>query len=112
MIIKEAKYKKVRIWQRREVAPEVNGCDNCRKEIKEFPNEPSRLEMTVWKDHQGESTSLHFCSWKCVLKYIPKIKSEYFASLPYLYFDSGTKARTVTELIKILQSLPKLKIKK
>lgn len=107
MIIKKAVYKKVRITQQREIKPEVYGCDCCRKEIKEYPNEPSRLTIDVWPDKTGDSMTqhYHFCSWKCVLKFIPTIKSNYFASLPFLYFDEGNGKRTAKELIKLISAL-------
>lgn len=103
MIIKEAKYKKVRKFVRQQISPEAYGCDHCKKEIKEFPNEANRLEITVWaerEDHNG--FHYHFCSWSCVLKFIPTIKSNYFASLPYLYFDERNGKRTSSELLKLL----------
>lgn len=103
MIIKKATYKKVRVTQNREVTPDVYGCDCCRKKIPEFPNEPQRLEITVWPDKEhSESKSYHFCSWGCVLKFIPTIKSNYFATLPYIYFDEGKGPRTATDLLKTI----------
>lgn len=105
MIIKKAKYKQVRVWQRRCVSSEVYGCDNCKTEIKEYPNEPLRLDMTVWPDkNHSETEHYHFCSWQCVLKFIPKIKSTYFASLPNLMFDEQGR-KTASELIKIIKKL-------
>lgn len=112
MKTKEAKYKKVRVTQRIEVSPAVYGCDECRKEIKDYPNENSRLEVTA-HSHDVGSENLHFCSWKCVLKHIPKIKCEYFVSLPFLYFDERNgKDRSASELIAILTAKAKLKPRK
>lgn len=45
MIIKEAKYKNVMVKQRKCVSETVYGCDECRTEIKEYPNEENRLEI-------------------------------------------------------------------
>ena len=104
MKIKEAKYKEVMVKQRQIVSHEVYGCDECRKEIKEFPNEERKLEMTIFHNKK-ESMHLHFCSWRCTLKYLPKIKSDYFATLPYIYFDERKKGRD--ELVKLLKSLSK-----
>lgn len=100
MIIKEAKYRNVKTIQRKRISDEIYGCDQCRKEIENFPNEDARLQLTVFK-HDSESYSLHFCSWKCVLKYLPSIKTDYFATLPYIYYDQNT--RNIGELIKALK---------
>ncbi len=106
MLLKKAKYKKVKVWQRKMISDEVHGCDCCKKVIAEFPNEAQILTLDVWKKKVGDDVKhLHFCSWKCLLKYIPKIKSEYFASLPFLYFDEGVKERTAKELIDLLKPL-------
>lgn len=108
MIIKKAVYKKVRVTQQREVTAEVYGCDCCRKKIVEFPNETRRLVVSVFK--QGESSKdYHFCSWNCVLKFVPTIQSDYFATLPYIYFDEGKGPRTFTELLKVIGKLKKKK---
>jgi hypothetical protein len=110
MIIKKAKYKKVKVIQRRMISDAVHGCDCCKKEINNYPNEVSRLEVTVFqKDGLSDTEHLHFCSWACVLKHLPIIKSNYFVSLPHLYYDEGKGQRTVTELLKLLN--PKTKKK-
>lgn len=109
MIIKKAKYKKLMVEQLRQVSEEVHGCDECRKEIKNFPNEPSRLELRVFH-HDDRCDYLHFCSWGCVIKHLPKIKSDYFVDLPFLYFgnskdDKLVGKRSAIELLKILSKL-------
>lgn len=104
MIIKEAKYKNVKVMQRKCVSETVYGCDECKKEIPKFPNESSRLDLTIFHN-SGETEHLHFCSWRCVLKHVPKIKSDYFVTLPMLYFDQGTKNRTAKDFIKIIKKL-------
>lgn len=108
MLIKKAKYKKVKVWKRQEISPEVHGCDNCKVVLKSWPNEDNRLDMTVWptKDTGHDTQHYHFCSWDCVLKYIPKIKSTYFASMPHLMFDSEGKG-SVTELLNAINLLKK-----
>lgn len=107
MIIKKAVYKKVRVTQAREVSPEKYGCDCCRKEIKEYPNEVNRLELSVWETKEGDSNSknYHFCSWKCLLKFLPSVKSNYFASLPFLHFDEKSDTRTAKEFMKLISKL-------
>lgn len=109
MIIKEAKYKKVMVKQRQRVSDDVYGCDECRAEIKDYPNEGSRLELKIFH-YDNRCDHLHFCSWRCVLKHIPKVKSDYFVDLPFLYFgeskdDKLVGKRSAKEFIKILKKL-------
>jgi len=102
MIIKKAKYKKVRVWQRKQIVAEVHGCDCCKKVIKNWPNEEQRLDMTVWhKRDDSDTKSYHFCSWKCVFDFIAKVKCEYFISLPHLSFESDLGKKTAKEFIKL-----------
>jgi hypothetical protein len=106
MIVKEAKYKNVMVKQTRCVSEAVYGCDECAKVIDDYPNEINRLELTVFKHTDSEADHLHFCSWRCVLKHITKLKSDYFVSLPFVHFDvnNGNK-RNGKELISILKKL-------
>lgn len=104
MKIKDAVYETVTVQQKQVVSWEVYGCDHCKKEIKEFPNEEDRLQMTVFQ-HDNSTEYLHFCSWKCVLKYLPKIKTDYFINLPYVSFDAVTKGRTAKDLFKLLKRI-------
>lgn len=87
MIIKKAVYKKQKVVKSVMVSNEVYGCDECRTAINQFPNEDSRLELTVFRTNDEKTEHKHFCSWKCVLKHLPKIKTDYFISFPFLYFD-------------------------
>ena len=101
MIIKKARYRSKMVKQKVRVSDDVYGCDHCSKEIKSFPNESGRLEVTVFKrEHRVEH--YHLCSWKCVLKFLPSIKSDHFVTLPYLYYDEITKGRTAKDLIKLI----------
>lgn len=105
MLIKEAVYKEVQVTRKELVEHEVHGCDHCASEIKEYPNEDSRLEITVfYHDHDKESEHLHFCSWECALAHLAEIETDYFISLPYLYFDApkGSK-RSAQHLIDVLR---------
>ncbi len=108
MIIKKSVYKKVKRIVDEEFTPDVFGCDECRKELKE--KEP-KLGLSIHyhdkslaKNEYCEGyDNLHFCSWKCVLKHLPKIKTDYFVSLPFLHYDeigSGLGAIDLFKLIK------------
>lgn len=106
MLLKKAKYKKVKVWSNKLISDEIYGCDNCNKVIEEYPNEVARLTIDVWdKENDSNVFNYHFCSWKCLLKFIPSIKSEYFATMPYLHYNEGIWDRTATELINIIKVL-------
>jgi hypothetical protein len=102
MIIKEAKYKTVTVKQRRQVSPDVYGCDHCRAEIKEYPNEESRLEVKIFSNDDATEYK-HFCSWSCVLAFLPTIECKYFVDLPFLYYDVRKGGeRGADELLRLL----------
>jgi hypothetical protein len=111
MIIKESKYKNVMVKQRICVSDTVYGCDECKSELKDHPNEPNRLEITVFHKDSSSTDHLHLCSWACVINHIPKIKTNYFFTLPFVSFESDTpgkkllKKRSGQELIKLLSKL-------
>lgn len=110
MIIKKAVYKKKKVLQNTRISDAVYGCDCCRKEIKNYPNEEGRLNVTVFYNESGKDTDdidhYHFCSWSCVLKFIPTVKTGYFLSLPHVMFDEkGVKS--AYELIRLLKPLIK-----
>lgn len=109
MIIKKAVYKKKKVLQKTLISDAVYGCDCCRKEIKDYPNEKGRLDMAVfYNSNQGgkDTDHYHFCSWSCVLKFIPTVKTGYFLNLPHVMFDEkGVKS--AYELIRLLKPLTK-----
>ncbi len=78
---------------------ETYGCNECRKEI---DIDGSRLEVTVFSNTNAAERR-HFCSWKCVVKNIRKIKTDYFVSLPYLLYDDAPKGMRVADFIKLLK---------
>lgn len=108
MLIQEAKYSTCGECGRHKstVQEEIYGCDNCRKEIQRNlkANKRQHLQLTVFHDPANSSSQhLEFCSWKCVIAYLPKIKSNYFVSLPYMHFDEGySKEMTGKELIRLV----------
>ena len=113
MLIQEEKYSSCGECGRRKatIQEQTYGCDNCRKEIQHELEAGKRqhLQMTVFR-HESDTSAenLEFCSWKCVLAYLPKIKSDYFINLPYLHFDSGyPKEMTGQELIRLLAKTAK-----
>lgn len=92
---------------KKEISPDTYGCDNCRKEIQRTlaAGKRQHLQLTVFcQGRDVSSEHLEFCSWECVLAYLPKIKCNYFVNLPYLHFDAGyPKEMTGKELIRLLR---------
>lgn len=99
MEIKKAVFKTKMIEQKIMVSDAVYGCDQCKKEI-QVHNDPTVLEIAIFHNTK-ESERKQFCSWKCVFKFIPKVKSDYFLSLPFVHFDQ--KTRGIDELLKFLK---------
>jgi hypothetical protein len=107
MIIKKAKYKTVTVKQRKCVSEEVRGCDECKKSIKSQLTKGGLLEITIFR-HNRDTESLHFCSWDCTLTHLPKLKSDYFITLPYIYCDEKKGSKSgFDQLIKLI-SLSKI----
>jgi len=92
MIIKESEYATcTKCNARRLVSEEKYGCDYCKSPIDIFNERDSVLEVTAFS-HDYRSDKFHFCSWSCLFRELPKIKCDYFISLPYLSFDNSTPA--------------------
>ncbi len=100
MIIKSAKYKKVKVEVPIEVSPEVYGCDNCEREIKE---DKGKLDISIFVHDQDNSREQFFCCWKCLLEYLPEIKCDYFITLPYLHYDEKQKGIRVEDFLKLIK---------
>ena len=102
MLQKKAKYKKVKVLQKQIVEDAVYGCDHCQKELKE-KKEINKLEMTVFHKPGTDPTTLDFCSWDCVLAYLPKIDNATFIDLPFVYYDLNNKSKISREhLVKLI----------
>lgn len=112
MIVKKAKYKKVRKLVTERISDDVYGCDHCKKEFKKEKDkkEINHLEVTVFfnnsklkKQNEGSDTDRYqFCSWNCVGKFLPTIKCDYFISLPFLHFDKQTEGTMAKDFFKLL----------
>ena len=94
---------------KRTIQEESYGCDGCKKPIDDrLHNRDNKhrhyLEVRVFmEDGRGETETLQFCSWRCVLKTLPKIKCDYFITLPYLTFDNlekGIRAKDFFAAVK------------
>lgn len=113
MIIKKAQYKKVRKTVSVMIADEQYGCDCCRKKI--IPYDSDRLQVTVFHKNEAKGTTTedyHFCSWKCVFRFIPTIKTDYFFNLPYVSNDNTVKGKTMQDFMDVIADIPWLAKKK
>lgn len=87
MILKKAKYKTIMVKHKHKIHDDIRGCDECKTEIKNYSTREARIDIKVFnKDDMDDVRVLDFCSWDCLLKHVPKITSDNFATLPVLYF--------------------------
>jgi glutaredoxin len=85
-------------------------CDQCKKDLGlDSSQERQYLEVRVFHNNktERETDHLHFCSWRCCLKFIPKIKSDYFVNLPYLLYDEKKKGLGVDDFLEAIKSSPR-----
>ena len=78
--------------------PEVNGCDTCKKVFKQSD---TYLEVATFHNERV-TEQYRFCCWKCVAKFIKKVKVDFFISLPYIQGDAPVGQR-IDEFLKILK---------
>ena len=89
----------------KQLSEEIYACDNCNEEITD------KLRMRVFtKDEQEdgrEAYDLTFCSWKCCLEKLKKIKRKgvEFIDLPHISVNLGKpiKGQKFTDLIKAMK---------
>lgn len=99
MIIKKAKWKKEKRVVSIPVHGDVYGCDCCKKEISKDKNP---LEVRAFFKNDEPVKDYQFCSWDCVIKYIPKVKCDFFADLPFLHFDKQVEGRRFEDFLKAI----------
>lgn len=101
MIIKDAIYETEMVERNVLKSEVVYGCDECENKI--HPNEEQGvLRLSIFYKGMEETDHKEFCCWGCVLKYIPKIESDYFVDLPFLHFDSPKENKcSVHEFIRL-----------
>ncbi len=106
MILQKATYETVMAEQTQMVTGEILGCDECLKIIPNLEDIASLRLIIFHHNQDNDSEDLVFCSWDCVLKHLPKIKTDFFVDLPHLSFDkeidprSPTHANRLIELVK------------
>lgn len=68
-----------------EISPAVYGCDEC---LVEIPQQLCELKVTAYhKDDRNHLEDHTFCSWRCLFKYLPKVKFNSFISFPYIHYS-------------------------
>ena len=89
MIVKDRVYQECKsCGSRKLVAEDVYGCDLCKKEMDMISG--NRLDVQIFHNGSEATEHKHFCSWQCVLEFIPAITTDYFVTLPYLQYDDDT----------------------
>lgn len=103
MLIKEATYRTIPSTRQEIVNEEIYGCDECKKELSNTGDYCKVLPMAVFlRTTDKPAVHLEFCSWKCLLKYLPKIESDYFSHLPMVTYESTEDVSHISHLIKVL----------
>ena len=76
-------------------------CDTCKKVI---PHNSGALDVDV--HHKiGDAETYNFCSWVCLFKKLPKLKSEWFITLPVLNFDKVSDGQHTRDFWKAIKNL-------
>ena len=84
------------------ISEDVYGCDYCKKVIDLNKKQEDWLEITIFY-HDEEEKHLQLCSWKCVLKILPTLKTDYFISLPYLSYDRKNSRVKPSEFFRLIK---------
>ena len=107
MLIKERQWRKCPTCERNHelLNEEVYGCDTCKRAI-DLNKHQQYLQVTRFMDHQSLTTHHHFCSWKCVLKWLPKNPLDSFFSLPYLTYDTPSGKKLTKEFFSLMKKQP------
>ena len=81
-------------------------CDGCDKLlIDEYQNRDDAedfINITI-HNKSGPAIRHEYCSWKCCLKHLRTLDSDYFISMPFLQYDNvsdGTRASDFFALLK------------
>lgn len=107
MLLKEQKWEDCPTCKRhgKIIQQEVYGCDVCKKEIDLNKKGAEYLDATVFHhDQEKAAEHMHFCSWRCVIRGLKKVKTDYFISLPFLHYGSGAKGLMAKDFFKFMKS--------
>jgi hypothetical protein len=86
---------------------ETYGCDTCKKPIRNLAYDSTKthndyLDFTVFST-DNNTTRYEFCTWKCALKKLKTIKTDYFINLPLLHCDDAAKGQGFKDFLKLLK---------
>jgi hypothetical protein len=115
MKIKEAEFHSCPTCSsRKRVSEEEYGCDVCKKPINNRELDPKGnrmyLQAQVFSNRGNSSAEqMEFCSWKCALKGLSKVKTDYFVSMPYLHYDETQKGIRASDFWAAVRSFGKRK---
>jgi hypothetical protein len=83
---------------------DIYGCDTCKKVIDLNSKKGLEyLEAVKFYQTNSEATRHHFCSWKCLAKWLKKTDCSHFISLPYLSYDTPHGKRLTKEFLRLLK---------
>jgi len=83
---------------------ETYSCDECAKVIDLNKTNIEYLDIAIFfHDNSKEIGHRQYCSWKCCLKNLRKVKTDYFISLPMLTFDTKTKGLHPRDFFKLVK---------
>ena len=105
MIIRKAKWDTCNCCKQRTeiIHDEAYGCDECGKGINLWKSERDYLQASIFKHGSESSDWRHYCSWKCCLRNLKKVETDYFINLPLLTFDSKQKNIHAREFWKLMK---------
>ena len=108
MKIREAEFSKCKCCGKRGdlISDEAYGCDSCGKVIDMNKKGDDYISATLYHKKYEPAEDFVFCSWKCALKKLSKVKTDYFISLPFLTFDSrkkGVRAKDFWEAVRFFK---------
>lgn len=69
------------------VQHELYGCDWCGGDI---DVDQGHMRAEIFHHGDGETDHLQFCSWACTIARMETADTDYFATLPYLYFEEDS----------------------
>jgi hypothetical protein len=106
MIVKEATYVPCEKCGRQLTYHEpVYACDCCKKE---FGHDEMYDRFNVFHNREDGiadyTEEFLLCSWDCFFKLLPKIKTNYFVSMPMLSYEEKAKGLTVKDFWKAVDA--------
>ena len=104
MLLKERAYRTCKSCEARpQVSAEVYGCDTCKKVLDMNKPEADYLRASIHRHSPGTTDDLTCCSWKCMVKALRKVKTDYFVSLPFLHYDATQKGMRAKDFFDLMR---------